>query len=233
MGQGVRRSTSICYFEREGKQNLSHVLGVVKRTFTRREDVRSCKLIVFTSLGEGPALAYSRLKEFDPKIIAVTFPPGFSVKRINKEGNTVEFSPQISDKLRQFFNGVGVTVLSGRLPFEAIDGIDSIKQQTKLIKDVLSLLGGGFSLCVQAVLQSCDMGAIEIGEKVIAISGDCALLVTASTTKKFLSSEGGLSINEILCKPRNLTLTRKSIEKTVNLTGELFPVNAPKLIPPG
>ena len=53
-----------------------------------------------------------------------------------------------------------------------------------LIKDVLSLFGGGFSLCVQAVLQACDMGVLKIGEKVVVITGDCAAIVTALTTAK-------------------------------------------------
>ncbi|MGH2639181.1 MAG: hypothetical protein ACRDF4_07885 [Rhabdochlamydiaceae bacterium] len=224
-------ASSICYFEREGRQNLADVLHIVKRAIRKHSYLRSCKLIIFTAMGEGPALAYNRLKEYDPKIIAVTFPPGFTLKR-REEGSTIEFSPQISDKLRKFFDGVGVTVLTGRLPFDGMDGADSIKHQMKLIKDVLSLFGGGFALCVQAVLQACDTGAVRIGEKVIAISGDCAAIMTASTTAKFLSAEQGLSINEILCKPSNLSLTRKSLRETLNLSGELFQDKKTKLLPP-
>ena len=48
---------------------------------------------------------------------------------------------------------------------------------------------------------------VEAGEQVIALSGDCAALFTASTTAKFLSREG-VSINEIFCKARNLTIAR-------------------------
>lgn len=221
------------YFEREGRQNLPHVLNVVKKAFKKRDDVRVCKLVIFTAVGEGPALAYNKLKEYKPKIIAVTFPPGFSVKRKNDDGNTIEMAVHLSDELKNFFDGVGITVLTGRLPFDGFDAVDSIKQQMKLIRDTLSLFGGGFSLCVQAVLQACDMGAIEIGEKVVAISGDCAAIMTASTTVKFLSFDGGLSVNEILCKARNFNVTRKLAKPAVTVSGELFAAKKEiNLLPP-
>jgi hypothetical protein len=77
------------------------------------------------------------------------------------------------------------------------------------------------------------MGAVNIGEKVVVITGDCAALVTASNTTKFLSYDEGLSINEILCKPRNLSITRKRAKQPIKASGELFPVEREiKLLPP-
>jgi hypothetical protein len=87
---------------------------------------------------------------------------------------------------------------------------------------VLSLFGGGFAVCVQAVLQACDQGVIEQGEKVIAIAGDTAAVMTASTTRGFLSRESGFSINEILCKARKLTIARGAPAKAVEQTKNLF-----------
>jgi hypothetical protein len=229
----ARAISAVVYFEHEGRQNLPHVINTVKRAFEKRDDIRNCKIVIFTAAGEGPALVYNKFKQFSPKIIAVTFPPGFSVRRKDEDGNNVEVSVGVSEQLRRFFDGVGVTVLSSRLPFEGFDGADTIKRQMKLMSDVLSLFGGGFSLCVQAVLQACDMGAVDIGEKVVAMSGDCAAVVTASNTAKFLSSDRGLSINEILCKPKNLSIVRKTVQKTSPTTGELFPAGKEiKLLPP-
>ena len=228
-----RTVSGTLYFEREGRQNLPHVLNRVKSAFRRREDIRSCKIVIFTAAGEGPAIAYNRLKQYRPKIIAVTFPPGFLVREKDDEGNIIEAPVRISDDLKKFFDGVGVVVLSARLPFDGFDGAESIRRDMKLIKDVLSLFGGGFSLCVQAVLQACDMGAISVGEKVVVVTGDCAALVTASNTTKFLSGEDGLSINEILCKPRNLSITRKPARQPAKSSGELFPMGKEiKLLPP-
>lgn len=225
--------SGICYFEREGRQNLPYVLNVVRRAFKNREDMRGCKIVIFTAVGEGPALAYNKLKPYNPKIIAVTFHPGYSVRTKDESGATIERPIRLSDDLKRFFDGVGVTVLSSRLPFDGFEGAESIRKDLKLIQDVLSLFGGGFSLCVQAVLQACDMGAINIGEKVVVISGDCAALMTASNTAKFLSAQEGLSINEILCKPRNLSITRTSKKRPVQSSGELFPAGKEiKLLPP-
>lgn len=235
MGSGVKDKTlsGIVYFEREGRQNLSQVLNTVKSAFRKREDIRACKIVIFTAVGEGPALAYNKLKAYSPKIIAVTFPPGHSIKKRDEEGKVMETAICLSDQLKKFFAGVDITVLSSRMPLEGFDGVASINQELKLIKDVLSLFGGGFSLCVQAVLQACDMGAVTIGERVIVISGDCAALVTASNTARFLSTDEGLSINEILCKPRNLTVVRKDAKQPLKSSGELFPVEKEiKLLPP-
>jgi len=180
---------------------------------------------MFTAIGEGPALAYNFLQEYDPKIIAVTSPPGFYVKRGEEK-----LFPRIPPKLQAFFNGVGVAVITSRLPFDAMDGADAHNEQMNLIRRVLSLFGGGFSICVQAVLQACDHGVVEQGEKVIAVAGDCAAVMTASMTKDFLSRDRGLSINEILCKARKLTIARGSPAIAVEATRDLFdPTGAPLL----
>lgn len=221
------------YFEQEGRHNLPQVLNVVKRAFAKREDIRKCKIVIFTARGEGPALAYRKLKTYSPRIIAVTFPPGFTVRRKQEDGSEVEIPVHISDELQKFFKGVDVTVLSGRLPFDGFDGVDSIKQSMKLIRDTLSVFGGGFSLGIQAVLQACDMGAVNIGEKVVFVTGDCSAIVTASSTTHFLSVDSGLAVNEILCKPRILTIVRKSAKQPVQSSGELFPERKEiKLLPP-
>jgi hypothetical protein len=235
MGSRSRLNSSsfIVYFESEGNQNLPRVLEVVRRTLKKREELRSKKLVFFTAEGQGPALAYNRFREFRPTIIAVTFPPGFMLKIKNEDGTSLEKHVSISDDLRDFFNGVGIRVLTGRLPFDGISSAGAINGEMKLMRDVLSLFGGGFSLCVQAVLQSCDMGLVEIGEQVIAISGDCAVLITASTTTKFLSADSGLSINEIICKAKNLTLTRKAPKQEAKVvSGDLFEKKRAKLLPP-
>jgi hypothetical protein len=222
---------AIKYFDQEGRQNLGQVLKTVCHAY-KREDVRSCKLVIFTSFGEGPALAYNKLAGFRPKIIAVTYPPGFSVKKMNDDGVEMEIPVRISDQLRKFFDGVEIKVLSSRMPLSSTEGAEATRHEMKLIRDVLSLYGSGFSACVQAVLQACDMGEVEVGERVVSMSGDCAAIITASSSAKFLCASGGLSINEILCKPRNLTLTRKQEAQKIPVSGDLFPVGEPKLLPP-
>jgi uncharacterized protein len=203
MGVTRRNALSVVYFDHEGRDNLVHLIKVLKRLLRKRIELREKKFIFFTSFGEGPALAYNQFQEFDVKIIAVTFPRSFTVK-INGE----DVHPAIQPKVKAFFDGVGIKVLSGRLPFDSIEETES-GRDTKLIKDVFTTISGSFPLCVQAVLQACDMGEVEPGEEVVGVTGDCAAIITASTTSSFLSADGGLAVNEILCKPRNLTIARK------------------------
>lgn len=199
----MQKASPIVYFEREGRANLGRVLRVIKRTLRRRPELRAAKLVIFTAVGEGPALAYSLLGEYEPSIVAVTFPPNFSVKR----GDGV-FQPRIAPKIQKFFAGVNIRVITGRLPFDEFEGMPAHNEQVRLIREVLTLWGGSFPLIVQAVLQACDWGEVTQGETVIGMAGDSAAIVTASTTDRFLSKQGGLVVNEILCKPRRLTISR-------------------------
>ncbi len=159
---------------------------------------------MLTAEGEGPLLAYNNLSMYEPKIVAVTFPLSFSAKRPDK----TQFRPQIPERLLKFFSGVEISIIvPDTLPFDDIEEMDGHNQQMRLVRKALAMFGGGFGVCVQAVLRACDAGVVEPGERVIAIGGDCAALITASTTAKFLSKEG-ISINEIFCKPKNLTIAR-------------------------
>lgn len=215
MQSSSSRSASVLYFEKEGRENLPQVIKVLKRTFKRRAELRSSPLIIFTATGEGPARAYSQLNEYDPTIIAVTFAPDFSVKRGDET-----YTPRISEKLSAFFEGVGITVLTGRLPFDPMDGVDGHNTSTRIVTDTLTLFGGGFALAVAAVLSACDAGYVNIGDQVVALTADTLSIMTASTTRKFLTKTQGLTINEILCKPRALTVSRTGTQS--NRTLPLF-----------
>jgi len=217
--------SKIVYFENEGrKDNWPQVLRLVKGVFQQRPEVHSYKVIVFTAIGEGPVAAYNLLQEWDARIIAVTLPPDFVVVRDNQK-----LSPRVPAKAKAFFDGVGIPVITARLPFQAMEGATAHNEQMGLITAVLSLFGGSFAQSVQAVLQVCDHGLVEIGEKVFAVTGDSAAIMTASTSGKFLSREEGLSINEIICKPRNLTIARGLPATAVEQSGSLFEEEKPRL----
>jgi hypothetical protein len=199
----TRNSTSITYFGEEGRENMISVLGVIRRRMKKQPHLRRLKLVIFTAYGEGPARAYNMLQEFEPQIIAVTCPPDFTVKHGDET-----YAPKIEPKLRKFFDGVGIRVLTGRLPFDRIDGMEGHNHEMQLLRDALSIFGGGIVPCVQAVMQACDMGAVEIGEQVIAMSGDWAVLMTASNTRSVFTREKGIAVNEIFCKPSKFDICR-------------------------
>jgi len=213
----MSKAHSIVYFDTEGRENLPNVLRSVKRAFTKRDDLRTCKVVIYTAIGEGPALLYNMLQQWEPTIIAVTVGPDYFVVRGDKK-----LYPSIPPKAKAFFDGVKIPVLKSRLPFDKIEGASAYNEQMKLVADVISLFGGSFVPCVQAVLQACDHGLVATGEKVVAVTGDCAAVVTASTTGKFLTREGGMAINEIICKPRNFTIARGALGAATEQTRTLF-----------
>lgn len=208
----------IVYFASEGRHNLIEVVRILKRILKRREELRSHKIVIFTAYGEGPSLVFNKLGDYSPKIIAVTFPRTFSVARQDGE----RLYPKISDSVLKFFSGVGIDVIvPPTLPFDVIDGMDGHNQQVKLIRRTIAIFGGGFELCLQAILRACDAGFIEEGESVIGMSGDVAGLFIASTTAHFLNAENGASIQEIFCKPKRLTVSRPQPVAKKMIEGEV------------
>jgi hypothetical protein len=95
-------------------------------------------------------------------------------------------------------------------------------QQVELIRKTIAMFGAGFGLCVQAVLHACDMGAVQEGEAVIAMSGDTAALLIASTTAHFLNKSNGLQIQEIFCKARSLTISRRAPKPLMEAEGKVL-----------
>jgi hypothetical protein len=218
--------SQIVYFESEGRDgNLQQVIRVIKKFLKKRDELRPLKLVIFTARGEGPMIAYKELMAYSPKIVAVTFPLDFSIKDPESEDR---YFPRIPEQVKKFFVGVGISVVSpAPLPLDSIEGLEAHNQETKMVKETIALFGGGFTNCVQAVLRACDAGELAQGERVIAMSGDCAAVMTASMSKKFLTPEG-LSIHEILCKPRNLTIARPKQSPWPPVAQEVLPPENPQ-----
>jgi hypothetical protein len=198
----------IKYFFEEGKPNLHECFDIAFHA-ALVHDIRT--LVVFTSAGEGVRIA---LDEYltNPdyagmKVIAVTFPVG----------KTPE--PTMPTDLIRSFEERGVPVVRANLPLDPMDGTfheRGLGQGHSLLGSVLEVFGGSMSLCVQAVLMACDAGAIEMGDHVISMTSDTAILAQASPTRYFLS---GFVVREILCKPVLLTIGRKEIQEGP-VTGE-------------
>ena len=203
----MNRGYKVQSFDREGRENLTSVLKNVKnymRALITSGLTYPAKIVIFTLKGEGPMLAYNQLSGLDLTIIAVTFPSTYSVEL--DTGGT--YTPEIPEKVVKFFKGVEIPIVRTRLPFDDITGAESHNQEMAILRKALGVFGGSIPLAIQAVLQATDADLIRPGEEVIAITSDTALLVTASTTRDFLSQSCGLIVNEIICKPRNFTITR-------------------------
>lgn len=212
-------SGAVEYFFEEGKTNLVECMRVAFDAATRRQ-VKT--IVVFTGIGEGPKLA---LRDFCSqrcyegiRIVAVTFPRG--------KYRDIE----ISEENREFLKLHHVPVIRAHLPFDPINahfknhGI--LGQDLTLIGNALSIFCGSMSLCVQAAIMACDAGEVELGEHVIAMTSDTAILVRAAPTARLLTD---LIVREILCKPLSLTIGKK--EKSL-VPAETGPIIEGKLVDP-
>jgi len=205
----MSRLSKVQYFESEGRGHLLEVVKSIK-SYLRQMDGQQAppKLIFLTRQGEGPVLAYNHIRVEGLKIIAVTFPRFFAGR--NENGSV--FVPEIPERIRKFFAGVGIDIITNRLPFDDIFGAEAHNREMGVLRSALALFGASIPLAIQAVLQATDAGKVDPGEQVIVATGDTALLVTASTTALFLMADvRGLAVNEIICKPRVFDRSRKPL----------------------
>ena len=136
------------------------------------------------------------------KIYAVSFPykQTFIVKR--GDDSAEEMIPETSQpEVKKELANIGVELVQGVMPFEEIilPGVSDLK--TQVILRTLELISQGLPLCVQAALMACDSGCAELGEKIIVMSADTAIVIKATHKKWLFHPKKGIDINEILCKP--------------------------------
>jgi hypothetical protein len=196
---------SITYFAEEGKRNLGECLRLSFETLVQ---FGLEKLVIFTGVGEGiqQALdeylsqpAYEHLK-----VVGVTFAQGFEVKQ-NGEATAHTFPAE----LRSSFLQKGIPIVRAHLPFDPISmqyqqhGV--LAQDLGIVGNALNIFCGSMSLCVQALLMACDAGEVEIGEHVVVMTSDTALIARAAPTSRLLTD---LIVRQIICKPAFLTVAK-------------------------
>src|SRR5579872_865099 len=178
--------TSITYFLQEGRDNLSECLKIA---FQAAKQQHVDKIVIFTARGEGVQMALSSFCSTEDyrhiKLVAVTFPQAKAFTADNKP-----LEVRISDEAERAMREQGVPIVRAHLPFDPIAppfadrGV--LAQDLSLVESALNIFGGGMSLCVQAVVLACDAGAIKIGDHVIAMTSDTAILVQAAPTTRML-----------------------------------------------
>jgi hypothetical protein len=205
------------YFLQEGRENLRECLKVA---FQAAKKQNVSKIIIFTARGEGVRIAIESHLSQDEfaniKVIAVAFPHGKIFTDKNKNSIEVE----ISKEDLAFFGEHHVPVVRAHLPFDPITPFfkssGMLGQDLSLVSEALGIFGGSMALCVQAITMACDAGEVEIGEHVIALTSDTAILAQASNTDRML---GEMIVREILCKAAVLTISRK--EHSEKMPGQL------------
>jgi hypothetical protein len=206
------------YFLQEGRDNLRDCLKVA---FQSAKQQNVFKIIIFTARGEGVRLAIESFKSQEEyskiKIVAVAFPNGKVFT--DKNGQAIEVRMATDDV--EFFREHNVPIVRAHLPFDPITPFyknnGMLGQDLSLVSEALGIFGGSMGLCVQAITMACDAGEVEMGEHVIAMTSDTAILAQASNTDRML---GELIVREVLCKAAVLTITRRE-------TSEKLPTQLP------
>jgi hypothetical protein len=205
------------YFLQEGHDNLRDCLQVA---FQSAKQQNVGKIIIFTARGEGVRIAIESFRSQPDfakiKIVAVSFSNGKVFT--DKAGKQIE--AKIANDDVQFFREHNISIVRAHLPFDPISPLyksnGMLGQDLSLVSEALGIFGGSMALCVQAITMACDAGEVEIGEHVIALTSDTAILAQASDTDRML---GELIVREVLCKAAVLTVSRR--EKSEKMSGQL------------
>jgi hypothetical protein len=199
-------SSVITYFAQEGRENLSECLRLSFETLVQ---FGLRKLVIFTGVGDGIQEAIDdylcRLEYAEIKIVGVTFAQGFEVRQNGQQSAHV-----FPEDRRAAFSSRSIPIVRAHLPFDSIStqyrqqhGI--LGQDMGIVGNALNIFCGSMSLCVQAVLMACDAGEVEIGEHVVVMTADTALIVRAAPTARLLTD---LIVRQIICKPAFLTVIK-------------------------
>ena len=196
---------SITYFAAEGRENLNDCLRLA---FAAAQQYGLEKIVIFTGIGDGVQQAldeylhqpdYARIR-----IIGVTFPQGFEVKRDGEQRPHV-----FPSERKRSFAEQGIPIVRSHLPFNPISAqyqhSGVLAQDLSIVGNALNIFCGSLSLCVQAALIACDAGEVELGEHVIVMTSDTALLVRAAPTARLLTD---FIVRQIICKPAFLTIAK-------------------------
>lgn len=170
-------------------------------------------LVIFTATGEGPHFAAKELllqgAYKNLRIVAITPPVGRPYRQIPGDPNSLLVRSGLSSAMRDELTALGVSVVSAHLPFkEMYDGSDRVSEW-KRVAEAYGVLGGGFALCIQAVLVACDAGLVEHGQQVVVASADTSLAVRACRTESFLSPLEGFLVEHIICRPSRYNISKR------------------------
>jgi hypothetical protein len=170
-------------------------------------------LVIFTGTGDGPKYAADSLltqdKYKDLRVIAVTPPFGRIYRATPGAPDSPLVRAGINPAMRDSLSALGIQVVAAHLPFKEVQIGRSRESEWSRVADAYGVLGGGFALCIQAVLVACDAGAIESGERVVALGADTSFVATACRTESFLSPFDGLLVEHIICRPLRYQISKR------------------------
>jgi hypothetical protein len=214
------------YVDGEGRAHLDDCLA---STLDYCQGHGILTLVIYTATGDGVVRAMEMqeadLDYSEIRFVAVTPPmnrPHVVDPHLAKPASEPVplMVPGIVGERRLQLHTGGVPILSARLPFEPILPGEPLSDPWQLVNRAFGILGGGFSLCVQAVLVACDAGVVRPGERVASMTADTAIVARASHTETFLSPVLGLLVEHIICRPLLYDISKRDHVATQHALNE-------------
>lgn len=204
------RDETTHYFAGEGRDFMRDCLARAADACIKF-DVKS--LVIFSGTGEGPHYAAKEILSQVPysglKVVAVTPPFGRAYRSNPGQPDSQVVRAGVNPAMRYELESLGVAVIAAHLPFKEVTVGRSYVSEWTRVSEALGILGGGFPLCIQAILLACDAGFIFPGERVVVASADTALVALASRTESFLSPRDGLLVEHAICRPGRYPVSKR------------------------
>lgn len=182
--------SEIVYYESVRTENTETTFELVKKKLIS-SGIKTLVLASTTGVTAKKALAF--YKDVEVKIVVVAHQYGF-LRETNR------FPQDLVRAIRE----AGHDVHFGTMLFHTEDFYGS--SIPTVMANLLRCFSQGTKVCFEIALMATDAGLLASGERVIAIAGtgrgaDTALVMQAASSRNLKR----LKVNEILCKPINLT----------------------------
>jgi len=194
----MMQKDNIVYFNTNGNTNFNNVIATVRDYLSTDDTIKN--VAVFAGNLSSVCNLHTELKDFDVKISVTTYPYGREFIKTNTETEEKEIIiPEVTThKSKQTIINMGMNYIQGGLPFEPIRSCTG-DNSMEMIMSSFDLISKGLVHCVSAAIMTKENGYLDDDEKIIAMSGDTAILVTPTIRRDIFNGE--FKIHKILCKP--------------------------------
>ena len=206
--------SSILYLEESKPENMDIVLTFVKE----KAQMKGIKHVVVASTrGDTGVKAAEVFKDSGIQVVVVTHQIGPGGPELLPERKEIKALGSRIVTCTHAFGGVASSLRRTPTTEPGKPGPEPfwpayVPSTGDLIANVLRLFSQGMKVCFEIVVMATDAGAINIGEKVIAVGGqgrwaDTAILVKSANSSSFFD----LDVEEILVKPITKRIPRKGM----------------------
>lgn len=142
-------------------------------------------------------------KQYDLKVIGVTFPANEVIYVENSEGEIEERIPETAtDSVFENLNAEGITLIRSALPFEGIVIPGGNYNPYKIVAQTLDLVHDGLANIIQTAMIATDTGHINVGEEIVVSNLALYVHLEGVNSRMLFHPDFGLKIKKIEVKDK-------------------------------